>query len=73
MLDLEVIPERALGGAQWELVLGKNRNIKFPLFVNELRKDFVRSLGMPLIQALEILKRQSDIIKKVSITYNEQV
>ncbi|KAL5477986.1 hypothetical protein EMCRGX_G024858 [Ephydatia muelleri] len=49
MLDLEVIPERALGGAQWELVL-----------------------GMPLIQALEILKRQSDVIRKVHITYSEQ-
>lgn len=26
MLDLEVIPERALGGAQWELVLGEDRS-----------------------------------------------
>lgn len=24
MLDLEVIPERALGGRQWEFVLGEN-------------------------------------------------
>lgn len=28
---------------------------------------------MPLIQALEILKRQSDVIRKVHITYSEQV
>lgn len=49
MLDLEVVPERALRSGQWEFVL-----------------------GMPLYQAIEILKRECECIKKIQITYSEQ-
>ena len=37
MLDLEVIPERALGGAQWELVLGQNRVLTMSNFIHLYR------------------------------------
>ncbi|XP_064391487.1 phagosome assembly factor 1-like [Halichondria panicea] len=50
MLDLEVIPERALVGDQWEFVL-----------------------GMPLAQAIEILKKQCLTVKRVHLNYNNQI
>ena len=68
MLDLEVVPERALRSGQWEFVLGKSSSLRYCSVTNLLH-----ATGMPLYQAIEILKRECECIKKIQITYSEQV
>ncbi len=84
MLDLEVIPERALGSGQWEFVLGESTlpashtrvppsdiNCNSPPL--SIPVTHARAPGMPLSQAIETLKRQCAAIKDVQILYSEQV
>ena len=77
MLDLEVIPERALGGRQWEFVLGEFFNVVFvkvsATFPFKLVVFLAPQIGMPLAQAVEILKKQCAVIKNIQLKYSEQV
>ena len=84
MLDLEVIPERALGNDQWEFVLGKWGGQNLPKTARNylslrmslslsLSAPWSRDPGMPVVQAVEVLQRQCAAIKDVQIKYSEQV
>ena len=78
MLDLEVIPERALGGRQWEFVLGEFFQRNFRRSISGFHGQIGRIsghvyIGMPLAQAVEILKKQCATVKNVQLKYSEQV
>jgi len=66
MLELEVKPERSVSSGRWEFTLGK--------ILKSLKISYVYSLplGMPLAQAIQILKMECTNIKDVQVIYNEQ-
>lgn len=71
MLELEVIPERAVAGSQWRFVLGK-----FQTSIMMIGSELPHSLpvvGMHLAQAVDILKRQCTVIKNVVLRYSDKV
>ena len=66
MLELEVKPECSVSSGRWEFILGK--------IVNYSDSSHVYSypLGMPLAQAIQILKMECANIRDVQVIYNEQ-
>ena len=81
MLELEVLPERALATAQWELVLGRYQYVCgfvcsecYSLYGGVVFTDTILCVvGMPLSQALEILQLHSRVVQTSQLTYSEQV
>lgn len=67
MLELEVVPERAVGAGQWQFVLGIYRQL-----VNKVL-DVLSLAGMHLVQAVDILKRHCTVIKNVQFRYSDKV
>ena len=71
MLELEVIPERAIAAGQWQFVLGEFLQFQnVPVIQCSL---YTHHSGMHLAQAVDILKRQCTVVKNVQLRYSDKV